>query len=473
MSSLVGMPNGQTRLQTMHRAQSFISVDVLQIISEYAAQISSILCQRGVSKRWYGAVTEAIGFLNDRDWKSLEWWWYYPLRLSTHFTYANPGALARFMAVCLRERLERLVILWNPTTYGIRREGWSLRLLGERSDCLKHLVFRYVNVRDVAVLGRFSALEQVCFEDCTLDVLDVTAFAQMPSLTNLSLSSCQTTLSLSLLHECKSLLCLKLNSCAFVDNGSVAVLAQITALTSLSLCDCVNVTNVSPISRCLTLEELTLIRTSVDAVGIEGLERIPTLRKLCLWGCRWLRDVTCLQGCVSLETLVLSRSPVTSMGLRGLENIPTLRSLNIGASDVSTAKGLNSYYALTSLHLSETNFDNAGIAGLENIASLTRLDLKGCRRITSVCSLRMSRSIRGLNLSETGITAAGLVGVNEIPTLEIVALEDCPKLTDVRSLRGCPSLRRLCLAGTSIVAGGLGGLESVANFVPDVYPLRE
>jgi hypothetical protein len=111
----------------------------------------------------------------------------FPLQLSTHFTYANPGAIVRFMAVCLRERLEKLVIL-RPTTYGTRREGWSLRLLGERNDCLKHLHLRYIDVRDVAVLGRCSALEQVLFEDCTLDVRDVTAFAEMPALKELSLS---------------------------------------------------------------------------------------------------------------------------------------------------------------------------------------------------------------------------------------------------------------------------------------------
>jgi hypothetical protein len=86
-----------------------------------------------------------------------------PLQLSTHFTYANPGAIVRFMAACLQERLERLVIS-PPPTYGIRREGWSLRLLGDRNDCLKHLHLCYIDVRDVAVLGRFSALEEVLFE---------------------------------------------------------------------------------------------------------------------------------------------------------------------------------------------------------------------------------------------------------------------------------------------------------------------
>jgi Leucine-rich repeat (LRR) protein len=460
MSSLVGLPSGQTRRQTMRRAQSFINADVLQIITEYTAQIGSILCQRGVSKRWYGAVTEAIGFLNGRDWNSLRWWSVAPL--STHFTDAKPGAIVRFMATCLRERLERLVIS-RPPTWSIRRERWSLLLLCERNDCLKRLHFRYIDVRDVAVLGRFSAIEQVHFEDCTLDVIDVTAFAEMPALTQLSLGGCEPT-DLSLLHQCKSLRSLNLESCQFVDDGSVAMLARIASLTSLSLSYCINVTNVSPLSSCLALEELTLDGASVDAAGIKGLVRIPTLRKLYLSACPTLRDVTCLQDCVSLETLVLYGSPLTSMSLRGLENIPTLRSLDIGGSDVSTVVGLNSCYALTSLDLSWADVDDVGITGLENIASLTQVDLKGCSRLTSVCLLRMSRSIWGLNLSQTGITAAGLVGLDEIPTLEIVILKNCPKLTDVRSLRGCRCLRRLCLAGTSIVDGGLEGLENVVNF---------
>jgi hypothetical protein len=459
MSSLVGLPSGQTQLRTIRRAQPFINADVLQIITEYTAQISSILCQRGVSKRWYGAVTQAIGFLNGQDWKSVEWSSDFPVQLSTHFIYTDPGAIVRFMEVCLRERLEKLVIL-RPSrvkfnrTYGLpqcsaHRERWSLRLLGDRNDCLKHLHLRNIDVRDVVVLGRFSALKQVLFEACTLDVVDVMVFAEMPSLKELSLN---------------------LDLCAFLGNGSIAVLAQIAALTSLSLSYCSNVTNVSPLSSCLALEELTLSRTSVDVDGIEALARIPTLRKLYLLECRRLRDVTCLQDCVSLETLALTGSPVTSMGLRGLENIPGLRSPNIGTSDVLTVVGLSSSRALTSLDLCETNVDNAGIAGLENIPSLTQLDLKGCRRITSVRSLRMSQSIRGLNLSETDITAASLVGLNEIPTLEIVVLENCRKLTDVRSLRGCRSLRTLSVAGTPLMAGGLEGLESVAHFIPVVYP---
>jgi hypothetical protein len=48
----------------MCRAQPCIkNVHVLQIITEYIAQIGSILFQRGVSKRWYGAVTEASASL--------------------------------------------------------------------------------------------------------------------------------------------------------------------------------------------------------------------------------------------------------------------------------------------------------------------------------------------------------------------------------------------------------------------------
>jgi hypothetical protein len=466
-SSLVGLPSG--RLQTMRRAQPFINADVLQIIIEYTAQISSILFQRRVSKWWYAAMVEAMGFLNGQDWTSLEWSSVTPR--PTRFTDANPGAIVRFMVVCLRERLERLVIL-RSRTYGTLRERWSLRLLCERNDCMKHLHLRYIDVRDVVVLGRCSTLEQVLFENCMLDVQGVMVFAEMPALKELSLSGCER-LDLSLLHLSNSLLSLNLDSSHFVDNDSIAMLSQIASLTSLSLSYCSKVTNVSPLSSCLALEELTLIHTSVDAAGIEGLERIPTLRVLYMWACRQLRDVTCLQRCVSLETLALNGAAVTSEGLRGLENIPTLRSLNVSQCDVSTVVGLSSSRALTSLDLSSTNIDDAGIAGLENIASLTRLDLRSCSRITSVCSLRMSPSIWALNLSETGITAAGLVGLNEIPTLEIVALENCRKLTDVRSLRGCRSLCRLWLAGTSIVDGGLEGLESVAHFVSFMCPLQQ
>jgi hypothetical protein len=263
----------------MRPAQPFINADVLQIITEYTAQISSISCQRGVSKRWYGAVTEALGFLNGRDWGTLEWWSAcLPQHLSTRFPYADPEVIARFMAVCLRERLEKLIIT-RPTTHNIRLERWSLRLLGERNDCLKYLHLRHIDVRDVAVLSRFSALERLHFEECTFDVIDVRVLAEMHSLKELSLSGCQPLD----VCRCGSLRRQNLDLCVSLDNGSIAMLSRIASLTSLSLSDCVNVTNVSPFSSCLALEELTLIRTAVDAAGIEGLERIPTLRKLDLW----------------------------------------------------------------------------------------------------------------------------------------------------------------------------------------------
>jgi hypothetical protein len=296
------MRHAQPRLQTTRRAQPFINADVLQIITEYTARISGILCQRGVSKQWYGAVKEAIGFLNGRHWTSLEWGPNSPL-LPTHFKDVDLGAVLRLIVVCLRERLERLVVFRGSQGYRVARGRWPVWLLGERNEVLKYLQLHHISVCDAAFLGNFSALEQVLFEGCTLDVRDVTAFAEMPSLTNLSLSSCQTTLSLSSLHQCKSLLSLNLDSCQFVDNGSVAMLAQISSLTFLSLSRCVNVTNASPLSSCRVLEELTLDCTGVDAAGIKGLERTPKLRKLYLRDCRQLRDVTCLQGCVSLETL--------------------------------------------------------------------------------------------------------------------------------------------------------------------------
>jgi hypothetical protein len=114
---LDGLPTGQTRLQTIRCVQPFINADVLQIITEYTAQISSII---------------------------------------------------------------------------------SPLLLGGHNDCLKRLVFRYIDVRNAAVLSRFSALEQVLFEACTFDVFVTMVFAQTPALKELSLSGCQR-LDLSLL----------------------------------------------------------------------------------------------------------------------------------------------------------------------------------------------------------------------------------------------------------------------------------
>jgi hypothetical protein len=461
--------------QTGCSARLVINADVLQIITEYTAQISSVLCQRTVSKLWYGAVTQAIGFLNGRNWKSVQcgpslWVSIAEEEETTrfvneHFKNVKIGPVLRLMTVCLQRQLEKLIVTWSwIQAQGSARDKWSVRLLGERNDCLKQLQLFRIDVCDVCVLRCFSALEQINFYDCTLDVDHVTAFAVMPSLTQLSLSSCQSKLDLYFLHWCQTLRSLALDSCSFVDNNSIPIFARIPALTSLFLARCSHVTNVSALASCPALNELNLNNTDVDAAGLHGLERIPTLQVLSLRACPKLCDVTCLQRCVSLATLDLTGSPLTNEGLRGLEDIRTLHSLTLGNSGVSTVACLSSCRALTSLELSWTKVNDAGVAGLEEIASLTDLDLKGCKQITCVRVLGASRSIRILNLAETSITAEGIAALSKIPTLEAVALVRCQKLNDVRSLRGCRSLRKIWLADTFIVDGGLEGLESVVNF---------
>jgi hypothetical protein len=317
-----------------------INADVLQIITEYTAQISSVLCQRTVSKLWHGAVTQAIGFLNGRNWKSVQW---FPDSLlptakekettrviKEHFKNVKMGAVLRLMTVCLRRQLEKLIVIWSGTqAHRSVREEWSVRLLGERNDRLKQLQLFCIDVCDVGALGCFSALERIDFYDCTLDVGDVTAFAEMPSLTQLSLSLYQSKLDLSSLHRCQLLRSLSLDACQFVDNNSIPIFAQIPALTSLFLARCSHVTNVSALASCPALCRLTLDYTGIDAAGIHGLERIPTLQILSLRACPNLCDLTCLQRCVSLVTLLLSFSPLTNEGLRGLENIRTLRTLTL------------------------------------------------------------------------------------------------------------------------------------------------
>jgi hypothetical protein len=210
---------------------------VLQIITEYTAQITSVLSQRTVSKLWYGAVTQAIGFLNGRNWKSVQCG---PSSIAEevettrfvneHFKNVKIGAVLRLMTVCLQRQLEKLIVTWTwiqALSDGSARDKWSVRLLGKRNDCLKQLQLFGIDVCDVGVLGCFSALEQISFYDCTLDVGHVTAFAEMPSLTELSLRSCQSTLDLSSLHRCQTIRSLSLDSCSFVDNNSIPIFAQI------------------------------------------------------------------------------------------------------------------------------------------------------------------------------------------------------------------------------------------------------
>jgi hypothetical protein len=89
--------------------------------------------------------------------------------VNQHFENVKIGAVLRLMTVCLQRQLEKLIVTWSwIQAHRSVREEWSVRLLGERNDCLKQLQLFCIDVCDVGALGCFSALEQIDFYDCNL-----------------------------------------------------------------------------------------------------------------------------------------------------------------------------------------------------------------------------------------------------------------------------------------------------------------
>jgi hypothetical protein len=64
-------PSGATNEQ-LHSRRPFIPTDLVQNTAECLGRVAGLLSFRGVSTEWQGAVSDAVGFLNDRCWNRLE-----------------------------------------------------------------------------------------------------------------------------------------------------------------------------------------------------------------------------------------------------------------------------------------------------------------------------------------------------------------------------------------------------------------
>jgi hypothetical protein len=268
----------------------WIPADVVQNTAEYSGSVASLVSFRGVSLTWQDAVSDAVGFLNDRCWTQ----WEDDCPLWKSLCLDHPTVVARCALLCLGHRLETLTWQYMPDPL-----DFTLQLLGENNTVLTTLT-----------LTEYSYLWQIT---------DV-----------------------SRLQSCRALKKLDLGYISVKDAG-IRGLELIPTLEVLHLGGCLEITDVSCLRSCRALKQLVLQQNNVTDAGIRGLKLIATLEVLDLERCKNITDVSFLQCCCALKKLCLSQSNVTDAGIRGLELIPTLEELDLsGCTKVHDLSALRS-----------------------------------------------------------------------------------------------------------------------------------
>jgi hypothetical protein len=274
---------GTTRRQSQHRVSDRekppLLADLVQNTAEYAsANIADLMSLRGVSHEFENAVSDAMGFLNDRCWTAFE---ARDATLgATSLLWASRGseeiiATNRCALVCLRHRLETL--RWDVDRSRTRGAGHlPLELFGDVNTVLTVLDVggRCIDADKLRNLRGLKSLSAWFLQGAT-------CFGDLPALESLTLLGARSNLCI-LLRDCVALRELsleasKVHTTLFTGLGDV-----LSRLVKLNLSRCTGFTSVSSLVVCTSLRELNLSRSSVN--DLRGLERLPALEVLDLRG---------------------------------------------------------------------------------------------------------------------------------------------------------------------------------------------
>ena len=218
--------------------------------------------------------------------------------------------------------------------------------------------------KDLAGLGRFSALAELEFASCDIDAGTISQLANLEKLRHLYLASCE----------------------AIGDSVLEAVYAMIPQLKSLVLYDCAQITDVGvgklPALRDLRRLRLDYVWEATDISG-EAVGALDKLEELSLGAAEQLTDVT----------------------LQALGNLRNLKSLILPEFAEFSARGLCEFFSAASelRRVSMTclpGMTDEVLALLAASQHLEYLYLLGCGNVTGdgITQLSSSRSLRGLGV---------------------------------------------------------------------------
>jgi hypothetical protein len=268
----------RTQTAAVRQGKPRLLADVVQNTAEYAsANIADLMALRRVSHEFKNAVSDAVGFLNDRCWTAFEAR-NAPLD-ATSLLWASRRSdeivTNRCALVCLWHRLETL--RWHVGRF-LPPPGAGhlpLELFGDANTVLTVLDVdaRCIDVKKLCNLQGLKSLSARFLPGAT-------CFGNLPALESLVLVDGPR--HLRSLRGCVALRELSLEG-NFVDDTSFAGLRDVLSrLVKLNLSWCTGFTSVSGLVVCTSLRELNLSHSRV--ADLRGLEQLPALETLDLRG---------------------------------------------------------------------------------------------------------------------------------------------------------------------------------------------
>jgi Leucine-rich repeat (LRR) protein len=449
------------RLTALRRIPS----DVIQNTVEYASTIADVLSWRDVSTGAKIAVSDAIGFLNERCWDKLRYHWRdvaVPVLAAHLSSSVGPASTVqctvwRCAVLCLWPRLEELE--WVGAAYASINVPLALLSRNGAPTALKLLTLDSAALLNAHLLRDFQSLKELCLRcPSQLKQKHVGAVAKLTQLEVLDLHGNANITDVTPFAALVALKRLDLGG-TNIDNGSFVALATVTTLTELVLSGCHKVTSVAPLLHVKL--HLSLLDLHVSTVTeLRNIDRLPALTTLDLTGCSQLRDTFGINNCAALRELRCVVTPQSPISVETIAQIATLERLNLTLSSIREVGALQDCASLRVLDLTNTQVTNAGVLGLERIGTLEVLKLIRCKKLTLVTGLANCPVLRELDLSSSSVKSVS--GLERIPTLEVLDLA-CTAVWNVTSLRHCPSLRHLDLSGTGIGDDSVDALQHIAT----------
>jgi hypothetical protein len=173
----------------------------------------------------------------------------------------------------------------------------------------------------------------------------------------------------------------------------------------------------------LPLQLLGENNTTLTALNLAADKFVDTAHLRELRGLKWLR--------LHVPNLKVSV-------LRIVGTLHTLEVLDLTSHPVTDLKVLRGLMALRELTLRSTPVTDRYFAGLKHVlARLYKLDLSGCRKLTTISNLAPCVSLRELNLAWSGVE--DLQGLEKLVALETLDVTGIPA-GDWSVLRQCPRL---------------------------------
>jgi hypothetical protein len=222
------------------------------------------------------------------------------------------------------------------------------------------------------------------------------------------------------------------------------------------------------VPRLESLENLSLIDTSISGGGIARLEECKTLKTLYLSG-GGITDETAtgFMRLGGLHGLELKRTQVTSEGLANVKNMRGLRTLNIYKASRVGDEGMKHLARLPELEvliLAATSVSDDGLARLQGLVNLRVLFVSNSRvSDAGLQHLASFENLKELSLEGANVSDAGLLHLSRLK-LEYLCLS-CSGVTDagMQELAKMRLLRHLDISQTEVTDEGVTELVALTD----------